>query len=46
MNDQPPAPTGDVSRPDTRRLGTTAVVVGLVLIAAYIYFDGKNATYD
>lgn len=43
MTDQPPAPSGDVSRPDSRRLGTTAVVVGLALFAAYIYFDGKKS---
>jgi len=43
MIDQPSAPSGDVSRPDSRRLGTTAVVVGLALFAAYIYFDGKKS---
>ena len=43
MTDPQPAPAGDVSRPDSRRLGTTVIVVGLVLLAGYMYFDGKKS---
>lgn len=43
MSEHTPATTRDVSRPDSRRFNATVVVVGLVLLVGYLYFDGKKS---